>query len=88
MSPGSPDVEDRQNAPDFVIRARIDRAAAVTASELRNPGQARLDPQSRALVQSALEAFASCSPLRLPAGKYEAWREMVLSFDPSAMFER
>src|SRR5215471_15824727 len=56
----------------------------------------QLEPQTRAAVaanpymrtaaEAALRAVNVCAPYRqLPAAKYEAWREIVMTFDPSRM---
>jgi hypothetical protein len=39
----------------------------------------------RAAAESAVRAVLKCEPLRMPPKKYERWREMVLTFDPSEM---
>lgn len=38
-------------------------------------------------VDSAVRAIHKCTPLKLPADKYEAWREIELTFDPSEMLQ-
>ena len=45
------------------------------------------DPFYRAAAESALRAVKNphCSPLKLPADKYEKWRELILQFDPKQM---
>ena len=48
--------------------------------------QARMtsDPFFRAVAESTLRALRNplCSPLRLPFGEYDAWKEIILTFDP------
>ena len=39
----------------------------------------------RTAAESAVRAVLKCEPLRMPSTKYERWREMVLTFDPSEM---
>jgi len=39
----------------------------------------------RTAAESAVRAVLKCEPLRMPAKKYERWREMVLTFDPRDM---
>lgn len=39
----------------------------------------------RAAAESAVRAVLKCEPLRMPPKKYDRWREMVLTFDPSEM---
>ncbi|MEN8722627.1 MAG: hypothetical protein ABF335_07035 [Alphaproteobacteria bacterium] len=38
-------------------------------------------------VDSAVRAVHKCTPLRLPSEKYESWREIELTFDPSEMLQ-
>lgn len=35
--------------------------------------------------EAAIRAVKSCQPFRLPADKYEAWKEVIWEFDPSQM---
>lgn len=39
----------------------------------------------RTAAESAVRAVQKCEPFRMPSTKYERWREMVLTFDPSEM---
>ena len=41
------------------------------------------DPWVRAAAESARRTFFNpqCTPLRLPADKYELWKELVVNFD-------
>ena len=71
-----PEGLDYESAPDFVIRAQIDRQAVVIASELQSPEQGMQDPQPFALVESARAALTNCGPLHLPAEKHESWRQL------------
>ena len=40
----------------------------------------------RAAAEAARRAVARCAPYNLPAGKYEAWADVIVNFDPSEMF--
>lgn len=40
----------------------------------------------RIAAEDAVRAVLQCQPYALPADKYPVWREMVLNFDPRAMF--
>jgi hypothetical protein len=43
----------------------------------------------RTAAEAALRAVSVCEPYkRLPPNKYEAWREIVMTFDPSKMIGR
>ena len=61
--------------------------------------QAQLEPQSRtasasnpfmrAAAEQAMYAVRSCSPYKyLPPDRYDAWREIVMTFDPTKMAGR
>ena len=41
----------------------------------------------RVAVENALRALRRCEPFKMPAEKYESWREMVLIFNPAEMLE-
>ena len=44
------------------------------------------NPYMRTAAEAALRAVNVCEPYRqLPVEKYEAWREIVMTFDPSKM---
>ena len=40
----------------------------------------------RAAAESARRAVMICAPYRLPAEKFDTWRDVVVNFDPSQMF--
>lgn len=40
----------------------------------------------RAAAESAKRAVKYCAPYRLPPEKYDAWAEIVVHFDPTALF--
>ncbi|HMI96101.1 MAG TPA: hypothetical protein VK479_06270 [Micropepsaceae bacterium] len=47
------------------------------------------NPYMRTAAEAALRAVSVCEPYkRLPPNKYEAWREIVMTFDPSKMIGR
>jgi len=39
-------------------------------------------PEFEAAAESAVRAVRQCTPLKLPADKYENWREIEAAFDP------
>ncbi|MCQ8784238.1 cell envelope integrity protein TolA [Mangrovibrevibacter kandeliae] len=41
---------------------------------------------ARAAGDAALRAVRRCAPYNLPTDKYDAWSELTLNFDPSAMY--
>jgi colicin import membrane protein len=44
------------------------------------------NPLFQIAAESAVRAVRSCSPLRLPAAKYESWQEVEVNFDPKELF--
>jgi hypothetical protein len=40
------------------------------------------DPYMRAAADSGRRAIYECAPYRLPADKYNLWRDIVFTFDP------
>jgi colicin import membrane protein len=43
------------------------------------------DPLFRTAAETALRAVQSCQPIRLPAARYEVWRNVQVDFDPTQM---
>lgn len=43
------------------------------------------DSYYRAAAESAMRAIRRCAPFRMPADKYQSWREIDLNFDPREM---
>jgi hypothetical protein len=44
-----------------------------------------LDPVYRSFVEATVRAVWKCSPLHVPLNKYDAWKDLLLHFDPSGM---
>jgi hypothetical protein len=72
--------------PGLVIEIRVvvDPGGNVEQARIVDQARAAGDPFYRAVAESARRAFFNpgCRPLRLPAGKYEIWRDMVVDFSP------
>jgi len=43
------------------------------------------DPYFRAASESAIRAVKMCGPYKLPVEKYDAWNDVVVTFDPTKM---
>jgi outer membrane biosynthesis protein TonB len=75
-----------RDTPDLVIEIRVvvDPDGNVETATIVDHGRAAGDPFFRAAAESARRAFFNpeCRPLRLPPGKYEIWRDMVVDFSP------
>jgi hypothetical protein len=42
-------------------------------------------PLFQAAAESAVRAIRKCTPVKLPADKYESWKELEITFDPHMM---
>lgn len=43
-------------------------------------------PFFRSAAESAMRAVMQCQPYQMPPSKYDAWRDMLLTFDPRQMY--
>ena len=75
-----------RDAKDLVVEIKlmIDPDGAVRQATIVDQGRLGSDPFFRAAAESARRAFFNpqCRPLRLPAEKYEIWKDFVLDFGP------
>jgi hypothetical protein len=77
-----------KNAEDLIVEVRVrmrpDRTVAGT--EVLDPSK-MTDPFFRAAAESAIRALRNpnCSPLNLPADKYETWKSFIITFNPRDM---
>ena len=69
------------------IRLSINLDGTVTRATIIDNGRYDRDPAYKAAADSALRAVRNpaCSPLKLPADKYDRWKNTVLNFDPRDM---
>jgi hypothetical protein len=75
------------DARDLVITVRIqfkqDGSLAAEPRLMNNDGR----PAFQAASESALRAVRSCAPYSfLPIAKYDAWKDVIVDFDPRDMF--
>jgi hypothetical protein len=65
----------------------INRDGTVRHARVVDTERMGSDPFFRSAAESALRAVRNprCSPLRLPADKYDLWKTMVLKFDPKEL---
>lgn len=69
-------------AEDLKVRVKfeLDQSGEVAGSpEVLNSSS---NPAFRAAASSAVRAVMRCAPYSLPASKYEAWKEVIINFDP------
>ncbi|MCC7425565.1 MAG: hypothetical protein IT557_01555 [Alphaproteobacteria bacterium] len=69
-----------------IIRVTVDRDGSVRDARIMDTSRMG-DPSFRAFAERARRAILDpqCSPLRLPADRYEAWRVMDLRFNPQGL---
>ena len=74
-----------RDAKDVVIEIRVIVGSDGVARQATIVDQGRMgDPVYRAAAESARRTFFNpqCTPLRVPPGKYEVWRDLVVDFSP------
>jgi outer membrane biosynthesis protein TonB len=78
-----------RNAESLIVEVLIEVNPDRTVKEAHVVEQMRMatDPYFRAAAESALRALRNpkCSPLELPADKYEQWKNIDFTFDPRDM---
>ncbi len=80
---GAKDVQDLV----IEIAVQMNRDGTVRHAELRKSAGSMSDPFYRTAAESALRAVLNprCQPFKLPAKKFDRWKTMTLSFNPSDM---
>ena len=82
------------NPEQLIVQVRVflapdGRLAQPPLLEAASRVAAGANPYMRTAAEAALRAVNVCSPYkRLPPDKYDAWREIVMTFDPSKMIGR
>ena len=75
------------DARDLIITVRIQfnkDGSLATDPHLTNTGS---HPAFQVAAESALRAVRSCAPYTfLPVAKYDAWKDIIVDFDPRDMF--
>jgi hypothetical protein len=66
----------------------ISPARTLQQARIVDTGRYNSDPFFRAMADSAMRAVRhpNCSPFDLPPDKYETWKTITVTFDPSLMF--
>ena len=69
-----------------VFLARDGSLAQPPLLEPQTRAAAASNPYMRTAAEAALRAVNVCEPYKLlPSDRYDAWREIVMTFDPSKM---
>ena len=71
------------------IRVWMGRDGRPVRHQILDRGRYGRDPFFRAAADAGIRAIYNprCLPIRLPAGKYNTWRVMILDFDPAKVSE-
>ena len=72
------------------IKIQVNRDRTVRDAIIVDSARAAGDKFFRTMAESARRAVRNpkCSPLKLPPDKYNEWREITMTFDPSKMVGR
>ncbi len=72
------------------IKIRVNRDRTVRDAQIVDTTRASADTFFRTMAESARRAVVNprCSPLKLPPDKYDEWKEITMTFDPSKMVGR
>jgi hypothetical protein len=62
------------------VRFKLNRGGSL--ADVPSVVKPATDPLSQAANESALRAVRQCTPLKLPADRYEVWKEVEVTFDP------
>ena len=74
-----------RDARDLVVEIKASVSQDGTVRQATIVDQSRMsDPLYRAAAESARRTFfnPTCTPLKLPADKYEVWKDLVVDFNP------
>lgn len=69
------------------VRLTVSREREILSATIVDEARFKKDPYFRAAADSALRALNSeqCSPLQVNPSKYDQWKDMIITFDPSEM---
>ncbi len=78
----------RRTGPPVVrLRLELRRDGSLISAKVSNPARMATDSDFRAVAEAALRAVRnpSCTPLKLPAHKYDQWKSLTIEFDPAKL---
>jgi len=78
----------KKGADTLVVEIHVDLGSDGTVlgnPEILDAARASTDPVFEAAAEAARRALLKCSPLHLPAGKYDTWKSTTFRFNPSGM---
>ncbi|NBN65240.1 energy transducer TonB [Pannonibacter tanglangensis] len=72
-------------AEDLLVRVQFNLTEAGEVSGMPRILNSSGNPSFRAASDSAVRAVMRCAPYSLPVEKYDAWKEVIINFDPREM---
>jgi hypothetical protein len=77
-----------RDAQDLIVQVHVllNRDGSVLRASIVDNSRMATDAFYRSAAENARRAILSCQPFELPPKRYEVWREMKLTFNPSEMF--
>ena len=70
------------------LRLSLDFDGSLQQVEVTDKEKLNRDRSYAASAQAAMRAARLCSPLKLPPEKYESWKSLYLTFNPSFLIDR
>jgi outer membrane biosynthesis protein TonB len=72
---------------DMIVDVHVNLApdGSVQHAQIEDTARMGTDAYYRAAAEAALRAVYKCSPLNVPPGKYDTWKDLHLHFNPSGM---
>ena len=64
------------------ILVQLERDGSVREASIQDARRYRSDRFFKVAADAALRAVLDCSPLPLPAEKFDLWKEFIFGFDP------
>ena len=74
------------NGQDLVIAVQIRLAPDGSVENIEQVGASGLGPLYDVAADAARRAVLQCQPYRLPTSKYDAWKDVQVTFDPRDLF--
>ena len=70
------------------VRVTLGQDGTVQTTNVLDTARMALDGYYRAAAEAAVRAVKKCSPLHMPAGKYDTWKVTVFHFNPGGMLNQ
>jgi len=80
----------KKGADEMVVDVRVTlgQDGTVQTANVVDMARMALDGYYRAAAEAAVRAVKKCSPLHMPAGKYDTWKATTFHFNPGGMLSQ